>query len=253
MKINKKTIIICSIVIIISGITIIGIEAFALHFDKYELVQTIFLGIFTGFIVSLVNSIIQYFHEKNSIIEKTDNNIRSLYINMYVLSRIIGNALQQIHTTLDLSRLPFNNISGLSALNVDFLNKMNLGLFSPFCKNGEQNKVYRHLIKFQSIAYNMKNIADNLQISVLEYTNQLLKKQNDELLEKEIDSKIIQNLDELKNFINIRTAKFHEYTTSKVIELEEIAKEFYQCKNNEQSWEDIKAMLMLEVDDIVRK
>lgn len=101
-----------------------------------SLCQSVVSGIFTGFIVSLVISIIGYFHERNIILEKTDSNIKSLYINMMVLSKIIGSVLPEIHKAASMETLPFKNISGLSELNVSFTEKMDLGLFSPFWKWG---------------------------------------------------------------------------------------------------------------------
>lgn len=48
----------------------------------------------------------------------------------------------------------------------------------------------------------------------------------------------------------MRTAKFHEYVTSKTLELDSIAKSFYKhCKNN---WDDIKKNLLLQVEEIIR-
>ncbi len=82
---------------------------------------------------------------------------------------------------VNLSIFPLSNISGLSALNVDFLNSM------------------------------------NLQAQALEYSNQYLEMRNDEMYGMQTNPMIVQNLDTLKNLINIKTAKFHEYTTGKSI------------------------------------
>ena len=60
-------------------------------------------------------------------------------------------------------------------------------------------------------------------------------------------------LETLKNAINVRTAKFHEYTTGQLFELEKIAKVFYASKNRKQSWEDIKPSLAKQVEDIMRR
>lgn len=245
MKINKNTMIVCAVAIALSGISMILLGVFASQFTGYSIVQNIILGIFSSFIVSFVISIIGYFHERNIIIEKTDNNIKSLYINMNVLSKIIGDTSRQIHTSSDLSVLPFGDISGLSALNIDFLNDMNIGLFSPFYANGRLAKVYDNLIEFQQVAYNIKNISMNLQAQTLEYQNQLLRMQP-----TPVD---IQNLDVLKNAINIKTAKFHEYVTGQAIELEKIVKVFYERKDSKQSWENIKFNLLMQVEDIVKR
>ena len=59
--------------------------------------------------------------------------------------------------------------------------------------------------------------------------------------------------DVAKNTINVRTAKFHEYTTGQLYELEKIAKVFYSSKSRKQSWEDIKPVLMQQVEEIMRR
>ena len=197
-------------------------------------------------------SFVGYFHERSIIIEATKNNVKSLYINLCVLSKITGDTLQQIHTAVDLSILPFSNISGLSALNVDFLNGMNLGLFHPFYKYGKLAKVYTDLVEYQQITYNIKNISMNLQAQALEYSNQYLKMRNDEMYGMQTNPMVIQNLDALKNVINIKTAKFHEYTTGKSIELEKIIKVFYEYIGDKQSWEEIKSSLLMQIEEIVK-
>lgn len=232
MKINRNTSIACIVAIILSGICVAILGCFAPQTTGYNTIQNIMLGIFSSSIVSFVISFVGYFHERSIIIEATKNNVKSLYINLCVLSKITGDTLQQIHTAVDLSILPFSNISGLSALNVDFLNGMNLGLFH--------------------ITYNIKNISMNLQAQALEYSNQYLKMRNDEMYGMQISPIMMQNLDALKNVINIKTAKFHEYTTGKSLELEKIIKAFYEHIGDKQSWEDIKASLLMQIEEIVK-
>ena len=159
MKINKITLLVCSILTVVSGLTMVVIESTVPDNIDTSLCQSVVSGIFTGFIVSLVISVIGYFHERNIILEKTDSNIKSLYINMMVLSKIIGSALPQIHKAASMEPLPFKNISGLSELNVSFTEKMDLGLFSPLWKWGRLAHIYTELIEFQQVLYNIKNIS----------------------------------------------------------------------------------------------
>ena len=126
-------------------------------------------------------SVIGYFHERNIILEKTDSNIKSLYINMMVLSKIIGSVLPQIHKAASMESLPFKNISGLSELNVSFTEKMDLGLFSPLWKWGRLAHIYTELIEFQRVLYNIKNISVNLQAQTMEFTIKTLEIQNAQL------------------------------------------------------------------------
>lgn len=249
MKVNKITVIACLIASIISGAAILLLPIT----DSFTTIQNIVTGIFTSSIVSCIIAVVNYFHQRNCIIEKTDNNLRNLYINMSVLSKIIGNVLQQIHNTDILSDLMFKNIAGLSAFNVDFLNNMNLGLFEPFIKNGKLNNVYFRLAEFQQTAYNIKSISADLQIKTLEYDNQYMKLQNNNKLGIPYNPIATKNLDDLKNLINIKTAKLHEYTTGKTLELEKIAMDFYNCKSSQQAWQEIKSSLLLQIEDIVKE
>lgn len=252
MKINKNTAFVCAVAIMFSGLFVILLESFAPQIIGYITIQNTMLGIFSSSIVSFVISFVGYFHERSIIIEKTENNIKSLYINMCVLSKITGDTLQQIHTESDLSILPFDNISGLSTLNVDYLNNMNLGLFQPVCKKGQLAKVFNDLIEFQQITYNIKNISMNLQAQALEYSNQYQKMRNDEAFGLQSNPLVVQNLDALKNLINIKTAKFHEYTTGKSLELEKIIKVFYEHVGDKQSWKNIKSNLLIQIEEIVK-
>ncbi len=95
------------------------------------MLQSILSGIFTGFIVSLVVAVIGYFHERAKIIEAVEENIKSLFLNITVMSKILGKILPQIHNSVAIQDLPFRNVYGLSGLNPEFIEKMNLGLYSP--------------------------------------------------------------------------------------------------------------------------
>ncbi len=246
MKVNKITIIACLIAALTSGVAIIFLS-------NFSTLQNIVMGIFTSSIVSCIIALVNYFHEKNCIIEKTDNNLRSLYINISVLSKIIEKVLTQIHDTDILSNLMFNNIAGLSAFNVDFLNNMNLGLFDPFINSGKLNKAFLCLSEFQQTSYNIKSISANLQIQVLDYDNKFMRFQNNLAKGGPLDRIEAKAIDELKNVINIKTAKLHEYTTGKTLELEKIAIDFYNRKNNKQKWQEIKSSLLIQIEDIIRK
>lgn len=253
MKINKITSIICILITIISGIVIMLIEVFAPQFAENTVIQSLLSGIFTGFTVSVVTSLIGYFYERSKIIENIDNNIKSLYINMSYISRLIGYFLPYIHNATDLSKLPFKEISRLSKLNVDFLEGMNLGLFTPFFTKSKIAKIYSQLNDFKNKAYNIKSIIMDIELQTLDYTSKDLQLQNNQLRGMLINPIDIDNLKELKNLINLRTAKLHEHITAQTLELEKIAISFYDFKCGKQSWNSIKEQLMLQIENIVRK
>ena len=252
MRINKITLFVCSILTILSGLAMIVIEGIVPDSVDTSLYQSVISGIFTGFTVSLVTAIVGYFHERNIILENTDSNIKNLYINMSVLSRIIGSILPQIHKAVNMEPLPFKNISGLSELNVSFVEKMDLGLFSPLLKKGKLSQIYSRLIEFQQVLFNIKNISFNLQAQTMEFTIKSLELQNAQLRGIQPTQAELESLNDFKNVINIRTAKLHEYVTGQTLELEKIAESFYSFKDCKHSWGMIKANLMKQIEDIIK-
>lgn len=252
MKVNKVTFIVCFFAVILSGAFMILVGILAPQRPLYTVIQGIATGIFTGFFVSFVISIIGYFHEKNLLIEKADYNIRGLYVNMEVLSRTIGAVLSQIYYLEDLASLPFDRISTSAKLNVDFINDMNLGLFSPLHKYGKLAQVYLQLKNFQHVAYNTKNIAQNLQIQVLEYCNKLLQTRTNEAQGIPPAPGAMQQLGEMKNHIIVRTSKFHEYVTGQTYNFANIAETFYFSKGGKKLWETIEPNLKSQIEDIMK-
>ena len=254
MKINKITTVVCAILTILSGVAIVVIERFVPNNMDTTLGQGIFSGIFTGFIVSLVVALIGYFHEREVCLEKIDTNLRSLYINMNVISRVLGKLSVNIFSVQDLGQLPFENIANLSKLNVELYEKMNVGLFVPFLKNKKLDIIRAKLEKYQSVIFNVKNISGELLIEVLQYRVQeqqilLTQKQNGDIEPNALQSLAIQ-----KNAINIRAAKLHEYTTGQTLELEDIAEQFYghNRKAKEKTWHEMKASLQAQAEYLAR-
>lgn len=256
MKINKKTFLVCTLLVIVFGLGIAILNIIANEEAVLvNIFHDIFMGVFTGAIVSGVVALIGYFHERRSILERTNDNLKSLYINLLVQSKIIGDDLQYIHTATDFSGFHFSTISGLSTLNITFLNEMNIQLYSPFqvCGKGVDkfSEDYLKLYDLKQSFYNIKHIAMDLEILTLEYTNKALKIKTDQGSGIQISKEREQDLDMHKNLINIRTAKFHEYVTSKLLELESLANSFY--KHSKNKWDDIKKNLLLQVEDIMRR
>lgn len=253
MKINKITAIICGLLTLLTGIGTVLIILFAPQTTEYSAIQGIMSSVFSGFIVSLVVPTIGYFHERAVIIERTDINLRSLYINMYVISREVEKSLSLIPSTMRMESLPFKHIYELSALNIEFIKDTNLNLFIPFFKRGKWGQVYNELQEFRDIIYNIRNISTSLYGQTQEFDIEFLTIQNNLMRGMFVDPANKSALDTLKNAINIRTAKFHEYTTGQLFELEKIAKIFYANKNEKQSWEDIKPVLLQQAEDIMRR
>lgn len=253
MKINKITALVCGILTFFSGAGIVLMVLYAPQTAGYNAIQAVVSSVFSGFIVALVVPTIGYFHERAVIIERTDSSIQALYVNMYIVSREIGNALSQIPSAIRMETVPFKNISEMSYLNIDFIKEMNLNLFIPFFKQGKWNRVYDELREFQGAIYNIRNISTGLHSQSMDYDIQSLTIQNNLMKGIPVDPASNIALETLKNAINVRTAKFHEYATGQLFELEKIAKVFYENKSGKQTWEDIKPVLLQQVEEIMKR
>ena len=192
MKVNKITTIACLIIGIISCILLIVFK------DSVTL-SSIFSGVFTGIIISLVVAVIGYFHERAKIIEAVDFNIRRLFLNITVMSKLLGNVLPNIHNSTVIQNLPFKNVLDLSTLNSEFIEKMNLGLYKPFFKNTKKYYVIKKLIEFNISIYTMNNYSSKLETQVLNHIILILEIQKNQMLGIPINPIQEKSLDDLKN------------------------------------------------------
>lgn len=245
MKVNKTTIYVCLFISIASSVIMF-------FFKDNNTIQSISSGILTGFIASLAISVIGYFNEKAKLIEAMNINIKNLFLNLTVMSKILGTVLPQIHNSLIIPDLPFKNLCGLSQLNLEFIEKMNLGLYSPFFSVSSKASVCKRLQEFHQAIYNIKNCSMNLENAVLNYTVQYNSMQIKSAQGMLVTPEETKNLDDLKNLVNISTAKLHEYITGQAMELGKIAKDFYGDKKQHLYWNDIEAALILQAESIVK-
>lgn len=114
MKINKWTIFICVIMLIISGVLVYMISD--VNTKTYDLA----LGVFTGFLVSLVIAIVNYLHQKYLIYNSVMTQISDIFINTYIIHRMTGMILEKVQ-----------NLNKLDDLNIGFATGMNTKLFVP--------------------------------------------------------------------------------------------------------------------------
>ena len=106
---------------------------------------------------------------------------------------------------------------------------------------------------FKLTLYNIKRIAGDTNSNVIDYTIKSLQLENTQLRGLQVSQQDIENVDALKNAINIRTAKFHEYVTAQTMELEKIAEAFYSRRGSRQSWAQIKVTLTAQVEDLIKR
>ena len=97
MKINKTTIIVCTVLCILTGGVTIPLGQLSFQSGNYSTLYGVISSIFTGLIVSVVVAIIGYYHERNSIISHINDNIKQLYVNMNVVLNMIRNIVPEIN------------------------------------------------------------------------------------------------------------------------------------------------------------
>lgn len=244
MKVSKITFIVCVIITFISCV-------FIVVFEDNNLLQSIFSGVFTGFIVSDVTALIGYYHERAKIYTAIDQNIKELYLNLTVISKILGKVLPQIHTAEEMPESYFHNLSELSKLNQEFFDSMNLKLFSPFCHRSVKAIICEDLKDLCQDMYSVKHNSMSLETKTLEYNKIYLTIKNSQINGIQVDQSQLMNLDIQKNLVNISAAKLHEYIACKASEIGKIAKKFYGHKNRQLIWGEIEAHLNNQAENII--
>lgn len=245
MKVNKITLIACLIIAVLSGILLV-------IFNENSLMQSVFSGIFTGFIVSFVVATIGYFHEHSKIIESAKNGINGLYLNLSVMSKILGNALPQIQNFLMVQEQPYNYLTGLSNFNCKYMDEMNLSLYSSFFPNSRYVIVFKDMTQFGDVINSIKYNSSNLYITVLEYNHQCLMLNNKQLERATISDAEKKELDRRKNLVTVSAAKLHEYLACQVNAMERMANKFYKHKKKQLNWDEIKPILDSKAENIVK-
>lgn len=144
-------------------------------------------------------------------------------------------------------------LQGLASLNSEFLEKMNLGLYKPFYSISKKSSVCKKLIEFNIVICTIKNYSSNLEAQVLNYSILLLEIQKNQMMGMPANPMQEKSLNDLKNSINISTAKLLEYTAMQSIEISKIAQEFFGHKKKRLYWEDIRARLLVEAENIVKE
>ena len=231
MKVNKITTIICFGIAIILSIPIL------LNIDN-QIIMNISYGLFTGTIVSAIISLIAYFSEKEKLISLAKSNLNSLYLNLLTMSNEVGKNINLIFESEYIEEFHFKNAYDLSELNIKFISNINLEMYSPFYPKSRTAKVFEMLKEFKLDTYIIRKIAFDLNSNVLIYDLEYT------------ESK--PNISQRKNAINIRNAKFHEYLKSKIIEIDKIGNILYKQKKNNMNWNNIKNVLCLEAEDILK-
>lgn len=242
MKVSKITVSICALLDILVGCLIANIP------ETYTLALNILLGVFTGLFVSIVTSLICYFHEKITIISKAKSQLPDVYIDLLIVQQMTGSILPRIIHTYRLDDLNYRTVISISDLAVHAIDKNSLKLYSPFLKYGKKAKFVRDIDQFEDKLYNLKFCLTNIQKNVLDA----------DLLQLEktafIPSPMVNTypkeslLIETRNCVNVQTAKVHEYETSLLLELDDLG---FMIFGHE--WEKKKSGLTTQATNILQR
>lgn len=245
MRVNRSIIIISVLVGILSFITVVVN-------DLQSIQSSIALSLFAGAIFAVVTSLVNYFNEKQKIVDDIKRSIPSVYISLRLIGHIMGNILPQIMNVLYLDNLNYRQLQSIAELN---MRNVRLGTESyGYCGFIKNTKVSDGILKYEKYGnnlYNLKHNLDKLETYVLDHD--LVQRQR-EL--KQMNNNIMVTYEEEKqifdkrNLVNVCSAKIHEYSASLILQLDEIAFVFYKKRN--ESWEECKKVLDKQVDDILK-
>lgn len=240
MKINKWTIIICVIMLIISGVLVYII------LDTNTKMFGLALGVFTGFLVSLVIAIVNYLHQKYFIYNSVMTQISDIYINTYIIHRMTGMILDKVQNLNKLDDLNYRSILGMADLNIGFATSMNTKLFAPILGIGKKYHAIIEMMEFENDLSNLKFCIGKIQSYSLEHD--LLQM---EMTQRPPTPEEIALLQSKRNLVLVQTAKLHEYEASLLEKINKIAKPFYG--KDENSWNNRKNVLFAQAERIMQQ
>ena len=244
MKTNKW-------IIYISIITIIITFVLAIIIEIGNIWSNIVIGILTGSIVSLFSAVINYIAEKQRIVGNIKKAIPILYCNLLLIKKTLGNIIPQIPQEVLLGNLNYSRITSLAKNNIDYSLTCNLDLYSGINKSG---KVWKNIAQFSDFVndlYNLKNCINKLEIAVLESDSYQLQLNNKAMIGQMITVDENNLLIQKRHLVTVQSAKIHEYETSLIIKLDEIAIAF--CNHNINLWNIQKESLEQESNKILNE
>lgn len=240
MKANKFTIIACVIMLIISGIFVYGIE------NTSDKMFILFVGIFTGVLVSLVSAIVNYLHQKNIIFNSVMTQIADIFVNTLIIHRMTGMIVEKTQTMTRLDDLNYKSILSLADLNIGFASSMNTKLYSPIIKGGSKNNAINEMMEFENDLMNLKLCIGKLQSYALEHDLLWMEMNNRQYSPEELNA-----LQGKRHLVIVQTAKLHEYEASLLQKIDKIAALFYCSKKS--TWEERKKLLFAQADRILQQ
>ena len=240
MKVNKWTIIICTIMIIFfCGLVYVIPNTNTKMFN-------LTMGVFTGLLVSLIMAIINYLHQKYLIYNSVMTQISDIFINTYIIHRMTGMILEKVQNLNNLEDLNYRLIFGMADLNVDFATSMNTKLFAPILRIGKKYQAIIEMREFENDLSNLKFCIGKIQSHSLEHDLCQM-----EMTQRPTTPEEMALLQGKRNLVLVQTAKLHEYEASLLQKIDKIAIPFYG--KDENSWVNRKNVLFAQAERIMQQ
>ena len=244
VKVNKW-------VISVSAVMLVICAGFICFLSGNQIVLNIAIGLFTGFIVSLMTGIIYYFTERQRILTTVKVTLKDIYMNLSLIHIYTGEMLPRIPHTENLEELNVGSMTSMASLNMDFAQKCNTCLFCPIIKNGKAGNKIKMFSEFSNDLYILKHSFEILEICAKDAETLRLhlcvKKSNNQFVSEDENNALIDK----RHVVTVRAAKIHEYQASLIQRLDEIAKAYYGNKST--MWGEIKRQCDHAVNELIKE
>lgn len=221
MKVNKW-------IIIWSVFVASGCVLSLFIFKENTMESNVAISLLTGTIISTLTATIYYLNERQKILCEIRKAIPDIYINLKLVHNLTGSILPQIIYVQQLDGVNYRRILSLANLNIEFIQNCHTNEFSCFRKKGKTACAVASFLEYANGLYNLKSCLDKLECAALDadiLQNQLyIKRLNNQFISVEED----RLLSDKRNFVNIRTAKTHEYEASLLLQLDTVAENFFK-------------------------
>jgi hypothetical protein len=236
MKINKKMVLICftgMVISIIIYVTLIVYYCPASHF------KSIFINLFTGFMISSIISLTNYFHEKQKIIKSAFDFIKSelQFIDFYHLK--IGKLLEMCTCHFDYEknlayyRYFSNRCEGAESflsLITETSEKLNTIDYCGFLNNSKLVLTLKEIYLFKQEINGLRQLSSEILKLPLEIKIFLqdieLKIMRQQLVDH---AHVNRDMEAYNKSLLVKLSKLHEYTASLTITAEKLLRTL--CKN----------------------
>ena len=213
MEINKKIFAVCALLGII---LLIGIN----YLDRGGKPYDVLIGIFTGIIVSMVITLINYFHERKKLL----NAVYLAFSEIYCAFLNISNSTSKFLSEQTIDRMEFENILSLAKFIEKLSPKNEIALYEGFWPCG-LNDAIKNFQNYNNKLINLRSITQDVLLSILKHEINIQKLEAHKIqntIDAQNEEFHKQQHDKIRVSLLIRIAKLHEYQASLTQELDEL-------------------------------